>query len=60
MNLYKRIKMGSRIKLVNATTHVLLFENDIVCHSFVPHTTAVIGQNDPNSTLQLYGKETYS
>jgi len=60
MNLYKRVKMGSCIKLVNATTHVLLFENEIVHYSSVPHTTAVIGQNDPNSALQLYGKETYS
>lgn len=54
---YSKLRKGSRIKLYNATTHVILFQNEIIEMGSIPTDAAAI-QSDPVTTIQFHGKET--
>ena len=52
MNRYKRLRKGSRLKFVNAATHVFLFQHETTS------TVVVASQgNNCNNGLQLHGME---
>lgn len=63
MNLHKRLKGGSRTKLENATTHVLLFENEITRYSSKVTTRVTVVNATATSSnsmeLKINGKGTY-
>ena len=50
---YKGLRNGSRIKLYNATTHVILFQNEI---THLAPTAAAAIQSDQVAAIQLHGK----
>ena len=60
MNRYKALRKGSRTKFKDATTHVLLFENET--YEATPSSTmlhssaAAICQNSLSTGLQFHGK----
>ena len=50
---YKGLRNGSHIKLYNATTHIILFQNEIT--RLAPTAAAAI-QNDQVAAIQLHSK----
>ena len=54
---YKELRKGSRMKFYNATTHVILFQNEITGLASMP-TAAAATLSNPIVAIQLHGKET--